>query len=119
MSLFYRYFGIKKEKAYLVQLAKIGITVKNEEGKYESEYFYLIPRKYVVVRKTIKADLYKDIKGNKKYRQISDKRVDTPGTVVIIDKQPIEIEKKRITYKDAQKIRKTGCYIYYKRGSKL
>lgn len=119
MRLFYKYFGIKKEKAYLAQLAQIGITVKNQEGKYEAEFFYFIPRKYVVVRKTIKADVYKDIKGNKKYRQISDERIDTPGTVVIIDKQPINIDKKRITYKDAQKIRKTGCDIYYKRGRRL
>lgn len=119
MKLFYRYFGIKKEKAYLAQLAKIGITIKNPDGTYNPEFFYFIPRRYVVVRKTIKENLYKDIKGNKKYRQISDERLDTPGAVVIIDKQPIEIEKKRITYKDAQKIRKTGCDIYYKKGSRL
>jgi hypothetical protein len=115
MKLFNKLIGIKKEKLYLAELAKIGITQKNEDGTYEPEYFYFIPRRYVVVKKTYKEDIYKEVTRRKKYKQISNKRIDTPGTVVMINKKPISSESARIKYKDAQKIERNRCAFYKKK----
>ena len=59
---------IETKDLYLAQLAKIGITLKNPDGTYNPEFFYFIPRRYVVVRKMNKKDTYKDVKRKKKYK---------------------------------------------------
>lgn len=115
MKLLKKIVGIKTKDLYLAQLAKIGITLKNPDGTYNPEFFYFIPRRYVVVKKMNKKDTYKDVKRKKKYKQISEERIDSPGTVVIVDMNLIEFNTKRITYKDIEEIEIERTYIYNRR----
>lgn len=115
MDLFKKIVGIKTKDLYLAELAKIGITLKNPDGTYNPEFFYFIPRRYVIVRKMNKKDIYKDVKRRKSYRQISGQRLDSPGTVVIVNMNLIEFDRKRVSYKDIDKIEKQRTYVYVKK----
>lgn len=115
MNLLKKIIGIKTNDLYLAELAKIGITLKNQDGTYNPAFFYFIPRQYVVVRKMNKKDIYKDVRRRKSYRQISNKRLDSPGTVVIVNTNLIEFDRKRVSYKDIDKIEKQRTYVYVKK----
>lgn len=115
MDLFKKIVGIKTKDLYLAELAKIGITLKNPDGTYNPEFFYFIPRRYVVVRKMNKKDIYKDVKRRKRYKQISDKRLDSPGTVVIVNMNLIEFDRKRVSYKDIDEIELKKTSVYRKK----
>ncbi len=115
MNLKNRLFGFSTKDLYLAQLTK-----KYDYTKKGITYYgvkSLTPRKFVLVRKysDYSFDLYKDIFTKSKYHIAYDDSFPSNGTIIVQNLRPVVSNKKRIKYKDAEKILKTKNTVYIKK----